>query len=59
MRPDPIGDGRRWLRQVRQDIDDAEYNQAGGRYHLACFLVQQAGEKALKGYLHARGEKCM
>ena len=57
MSPDPVEEGRRWLRQVRQDIDDAEYSQAGGRYHLVCFLAQQAGEKALKGYLHARGEK--
>jgi hypothetical protein len=44
-----------WQEQARQDVDDACYNQAGGRYHLTCFLAQQAAEKALKGYLYARG----
>jgi HEPN domain-containing protein len=57
MRPDPVEEGGRWLRQARQDIDDALYSQAGGRYHLACFLAQQAGEKALKAYLYAHGEE--
>ncbi|MBL7065859.1 MAG: HEPN domain-containing protein [Anaerolineae bacterium] len=55
MRPDPREEGKRWLQQARQDLDDARYNQAGGRYHLTCFLAQQAGEKALKGYLYAQG----
>ena len=31
-----------WQEQARQDVDDACYNQAGGRYHLTCFLAQQA-----------------
>jgi HEPN domain-containing protein len=57
MRPDPKAEGRRWLRQAQQDIDDAQYSQDGGRYHLACFLAQQASEKALKGYLYAQGEE--
>ena len=55
MRPDPREEGKRWLQQAQQDIDDAQYNQAGERYHLTCFLAQQAGEKALKGYLYAQG----
>ncbi len=55
MKPEPIEEGRRWLRQARQDLDDARYNQAGERYHLACFLSQQAAEKALKGYLYGVG----
>ncbi|MFQ6101569.1 MAG: HEPN domain-containing protein [Anaerolineae bacterium] len=55
MRSDPREEGKRWLQQARQDIDDACYNQAGGRYHLTCFLAQQAAEKALKGYLYAQG----
>lgn len=57
MRPDPKEEGARWLQQAHQDIDDARYNLAGGRYHLACFLAQQAAEKALKGYLYAQGEE--
>jgi HEPN domain-containing protein len=57
MRPDPVEDGKRWLRQAQQDIDDAGYNRAGGRYHLTCFLAQQGSEKALKAYLYAQGEE--
>jgi len=57
MRPDPLEEGNRWLRQAQQDIDDAQYNRAGDRYHLTCFLAQQAAEKALKAYLYAQGEE--
>lgn len=39
-----------WQEQARQDVDDACYNQAGGRYHLTCFLAQQA--KALRQAQH-------
>ena len=34
---------------------DAEYNQDGERFNLACFLCQQAAEKAVKAYLYHRG----
>ncbi len=57
MRVDPRDEGERWLQQAQQDIDDARYNRAGERYHLTCFLAQQAAEKALKGYLYTRGEE--
>ncbi len=55
MRPDPKAEGLRWLRQAEHDLGDAEYTLAGGRYSLACFVCQQAAEKALKAYLYARG----
>jgi HEPN domain-containing protein len=55
MRPDPVAEGLRWLRQAEHDLSDAEYNLAGRRYSLACFLCQQAAEKALKAFLYARG----
>lgn len=55
MKPDPAAEGLRWLRQAESDLGDAEYSQAGGRYNLACFLCQQAAEKALKAFLYARG----
>jgi len=42
--------------QAEQDLDDARYNYAGGRYHLACFLAQQAAEKSLKAFLYTHGE---
>ena len=55
MRPEAAGEGLRWIRQAERDLDDAEYNRAGHRYSLVCFLCQQAAEKALKAFLYARG----
>jgi len=55
MRPISEQEGQRWLRQALRDLDDARYAFAGQRYNLTCFLAQQAAEKALKGYLYARG----
>lgn len=55
MKHDSLAEGQRWLRQADRDLDDARYAQVGGRFHLACFLAQQAAEKALKGYLYAQG----
>lgn len=55
MRPDPKAEGLRWLRQAEHDLSDAEYSLAGRRCSLACFLCHQAAEKALKGFLYARG----
>lgn len=58
MNPDAAEEGRRWLRQAEQDLDDARYNLEGdGRYHLTCFLAQQSAEKASKAFLYARGEE--
>ena len=48
-------EGARWLRQAQQDLLDAQFNREGGRHNLACFLCQQAAEKALKAYLYHRG----
>jgi HEPN domain-containing protein len=55
MRPDPRVEGGRWLRQAEHDLSDAEYSLAGLRFNLACFLCQQAAEKALTAFLYARG----
>jgi len=55
MRPDPRAEGLRWLQQAERDLVDAQYLLTGKRYHLVCFLVQQAGEKAIKGFLYAQG----
>lgn len=55
MKPDPKAEGLRWLRQAEHDLSDADYSRAGGRYSLACFLCQQAAEKALKAFLYAQG----
>ncbi len=53
--PDHVAEGARWFRQAQQDLVDAEFNLQGGRFNLACFLGQQAAEKALRGYLYHRG----
>ena len=50
-----MSEAERWLAQARRDLDDARYAAAGRRWNLACFLAQQAAEKALKAYLYARG----
>jgi HEPN domain-containing protein len=45
----------RWLKQAQQDLEDAEFTRDGSRFNLACFLGQQAAEKAVKAYLYHRG----
>lgn len=57
MRPEPRAEGRRWLDQALRDLDDARFTAGGGRHNLACFLCQQAAEKALKGFLYLKGEE--
>jgi HEPN domain-containing protein len=49
-------EARRWLRQAEEDLDAAE--KAASileKHYLACFLAQQAAEKALKAIFYARG----
>lgn len=53
MRNDKIWE--RWLNQAQQDLNDARFNLSGQRYNVACFLAQQAAEKALKSYLLRKG----
>ncbi|NSW76891.1 MAG: HEPN domain-containing protein [Candidatus Atribacteria bacterium] len=51
----PRAEAERWFRQAEQDLKDAEYLEAGERFHLACFMSQQAAEKAIKAFLYAHG----
>ena len=53
--PDFVAEGARWFRQAERDLEDAAFNRQGERYNLACFLCQQAAEKAVKAYLYRRG----
>lgn len=57
MRKKPIEEGRRWLEQAEEDLKWANELAERGGYHIACFLAQQVGEKALKAYLYAKGEE--
>ena len=44
-----------WLRQARRDLDSARAQQAAEFYEWACFISQQASEKALKAALQKHG----
>ena len=52
-----LTEAHRWLSQARHDIDAAALNAREGYAAWACFLAQQAAEKALKAYLYAQGER--
>lgn len=57
MRRSPREEGERWLEQAREDLRWTKDLAQRGGYHIACFLAQQVGEKALKGLLYAAGEE--
>ena len=44
-----------WYDQARADLAAGEDSTATGHHEWACFQAQQAGEKALKAFLYARG----
>ncbi len=50
--PNRAGD---WLRQAENDLEWAADTLRGGRFAQACFVCQQAAEKALKAVAFARG----
>ncbi len=54
-----LQEAHRWLAQARYDVDAAALNAREGYADVACFLAQQAAEKALKAYLHAQGERAV
>jgi HEPN domain-containing protein len=45
----------RWLRTAGQDLRSAEILTEAGQYANACFLAQQAAEKAVKALCYAAG----
>lgn len=47
----------RWLEQAKHDARAAELNSREGYFEVACFLSQQAVEKALKAFLYRQGER--
>lgn len=57
MRREAIEEGRRWLEQAQEDLKWAHDLAERGGYHIACFLAQQVGEKAIKAFLYAQGEE--
>lgn len=57
MRKEPAEEGKRWLEQAEEDLKWSGDLAKRGGYHIACFLAQQVGEKALKAFLYARGDE--
>ncbi len=50
-------EARRWFQQAGFDLQATRWNIKGGYYSTACFLAQQAGEKALKSFLYYQGAR--
>jgi HEPN domain-containing protein len=53
MKPSPEA-GLRWLRQAEHDLEIAQKHVERGDYSDACFMAEQASQKALKGFLIAQ-----
>jgi HEPN domain-containing protein len=51
----PEIEARRWLDQAANDLAFAELGVREGFFAQACFICQQAGEKALKSLHYGRG----
>lgn len=50
-------EARRWFQQALYDLKATRWNIDGGFHNTACFLAQQAGEKALKSLLYYLGSR--
>ena len=45
----------RWFQEAQYDLETARYLAEGRRFNTACFVAQQAAEKAVKAFLYAQG----
>ena len=50
-----IEEGLKWFEQAERDLEDSRILLAAESYASASFYAQQAAEKALKGFLYAKG----
>jgi HEPN domain-containing protein len=50
-------EAHRWFQQASYDLKATRWNIEGRFYNTACFLAQQAGEKALKSLLYSQGAR--
>jgi len=57
IRRTPLEEGTRWLAQAQEDLKWAKDLADRGGYHIACFLSQQVGEKALKAFIYSQGQE--
>jgi HEPN domain-containing protein len=54
MQPQNDREAKRWLDEAAADLDTAKYLRKGKRFNTACFIAQQAAEKAVKAFLFAQ-----
>lgn len=54
---DSDSEALRWLRQCENDLEFAGIALREGYHHQACFIAQQAAEKALKAIAYHRGAR--
>ena len=50
---------RDWLKQAKRDLEGAEHTLRGGFHEWACFLSQQASEKAVKAAFQSLGAEAL
>jgi HEPN domain-containing protein len=55
MAEGPRREADRWLRQAGHDLEAGRFLAAGGHHAAACFLAEQAAEKAVSAFLYACG----
>src|SRR5439155_23029282 len=55
MAPKRKAEATRWFQQAAYDLKAARWNVQGGFHDTACFLSQQAGEKAMESLLYYVG----
>lgn len=54
---DSAGEAARWLRQAEHDLEFGGLALREGYFGQACFIAQQAAEKAVKAIHYHRGER--
>ncbi len=54
-----LEEGLRWFDQAQADLKTARDCLEDGNYYASAFFAQQAAEKALKGFLYAKGYRAI
>ncbi len=54
-----LDEGLRWLDQAEADLKTARDCLEDANYYASAFFAQQAAEKALKGFLYAKGYRAL
>jgi HEPN domain-containing protein len=57
MNSSTANESMRWMQQAKEDQSAAEVIHRFELYNWSCFICQQAGEKAIKSFLYAKGSE--